>query len=119
MRKFLSKFPPKKLPNLHLELEEERMRFVQARKDANKKYTEISANNNKPGNNAPLKFVVFEGNNSNIMRKVMQSRLACNMPENMAPGSPSRVARGGDQTTTASEGENKTAVVTYQGEGKT
>jgi len=28
MRKFLSKFPPKKLPNIHAELEEERQRFV-------------------------------------------------------------------------------------------
>ena len=90
MRKFLSKFPPKKLPNLHAELEEERMRFVQARKDANKKYTEISANNNKPGKFGPLKFCVFEGNNSNIVRKVMQSRLACNMPESMQPGSPTK-----------------------------
>ena len=53
---------------------------MEARKDANKKYTEISANNNKPGKFAPLKFVVFEGNNSSIIRRVMQSRLACNMP---------------------------------------
>ena len=37
---------------------------MQARKDANRKYTEISANNNKPGRFAPLKFVVYEGNNS-------------------------------------------------------
>ena len=29
----------------------------------------------------PLKFVIFEGNNSNIVRRVMQSRLACNMPQ--------------------------------------
>ena len=110
MRKFLSKFPPKKLPNLHAELEEERQRFVQARKEANKKYTEISANNNKPGKGGPLKFVIFEGNNSNIIRRVMQSRLACNMPESEAPGSPTKVARG-DQTTTASEGENNFAAV--------
>ena len=54
---------------------------MQARKDANRKYTEISANNNKPGKLAPLKFVVVEGNNSNIVRRVMQSRLACNMPQ--------------------------------------
>ena len=109
MRKFLSKFPPKKLPNLHAELEEERQRFVQARKEANKKYTEISANNNKPGKGGPLKFVIFEGNNSNIIRRVMQSRLACNMPElSETPGSPTKVARG-DQTTTASEGENNFA----------
>ena len=109
MRKFLSKFPPKKLPNLHAELEEERQRFVQARKEANKKYTEISANNNKPGKGGPLKYVIFEGNNSNIIRRVMQSRLACNMPElSEAPGSPTKIARG-DQTTTASEGENNFA----------
>jgi len=57
---------------------------MQARKDAHRKYTEISANNNKPGKLAPLKFVIFEGNNSNIVRKVMQSRLACNMPQNEA-----------------------------------
>lgn len=81
LRKYLSKFPPKKLPNLHLELEEERKRFLEARKDANRKYTEISANNNKPGKFAPLKYVVFEGNNSNIIRRIMQSRLACNMPQ--------------------------------------
>lgn len=56
------------------------MRFMRARKDANRKYTEISANNNKPGKMEPLKFVVLEGNNGNIVRRVMQSRLACNMP---------------------------------------
>lgn len=109
MRKFLSKFPPKKLPNVHAELEEERQRFVQARKEANKKYTEISVNNTKPGKGGPLKFVIFEGNNSNIIRRVMQSRLACNMPEvSESQGSPTKVARG-DQTTTASEGENNFA----------
>ena len=73
MRKYLSKFPPKKLPNLHLELEEEFSKFQKKIfcKDANKKYSEISANNNKPGKFAPLKFVVFEGNNSNIIRRIM------------------------------------------------
>ena len=64
-----------------MELEEERKRFLEARKDANRKYTEISANNNKPGKFAPLKYVVFEGNNSNIIRRIMQSRLACKMPQ--------------------------------------
>ena len=54
---------------------------------------------------SPLKFVVFEGNNSNILRKVMQSRMTCNMPEICIAGSPSRIAKG-DQTTTASEGES-------------
>lgn len=81
MRKFISKFPPKKIPNVHLELEEERKRFLEARKDANRKYTEISANSNKPGKSAPLKYVVFEGNNSNVIRRVMQSRLAINNPQ--------------------------------------
>lgn len=81
MRKFISRFPPKKLPNAHLELEEERKRFLEARKDANRKYTEISANSNKPGKSAPLKYVVYEGNNSNVIRRVMQSRLACNNPQ--------------------------------------
>jgi hypothetical protein len=88
MRKFLSKFPPKRLPNIHAELEEERQRFLQARKDAHRKYTEISANNNKPGKYAPLKFVIFEGNNSNIVRRVMQSRLACNNPQPDQSASP-------------------------------
>lgn len=45
------------------------------------------------------------------MRKVMQSRLASNMPENTIQGSPSRVAKGGDLTTTASEGEGKTPMI--------
>ena len=80
LKKFLSKFPPKKLPNQHEELEEERQRFLQARRDANKKYTEISANNNKPGKFIPLKFIIFEGNNSQLIRRVMESRLACNQP---------------------------------------
>jgi len=96
MRKYLSKFPPKKLPNLHLELEEERKRFLEARKDANRKYTEISANNNKPGKFAPLKFVVFEGNNSNIIRRIMQSRLACNMPHIDTMLSPANKGAMGD-----------------------
>ena len=104
MRKFISKFPPKKLPNLHAELEEERMRFVQARKDANKKYTEISANNNKPGKFTPLKYVIFEGNNSIIVRKVMQSRLACNMPAREEPNSPTNK----DVTSTSASDTNAT-----------
>ena len=36
----------------------------------------------------------------------MQSRLACNMPEIDAPGSPAKTSKAGDQTTTASEGES-------------
>lgn len=39
------------------------------------------------------------------MRKVMQSRLASNMPENAI------VAKGADLTTTASEGEGKTPMI--------
>ena len=101
MRKFVSKFPPRKLPDVHAELEAERQRFVQARKDANKKYTEISANNNKPGKFAPLKFVIYEGNNSNILRRVMQSRLASHMPAE-APSSPTA-----KMTTSASDTNEK------------
>ena len=55
-------------------VEEERKQFIQARKDANKKYTEISANSNKSGKY--LQFTVCDGNNSRLIRKVMQSRLA-------------------------------------------
>ena len=99
LRKFVSKFPPKKLPNIHAELEEERQRFMQARKDAHRKYTEISANNNKPGKMAPLKFVILEGNNSNIVRRVMQSRLACNMPQIEASSPTSKQQQLGASTT--------------------
>ena len=49
---------------------------MQARKDANRKYTEISANSNKPGKFKHLQFIIFEGNNSQLIRRVMQSRLA-------------------------------------------
>lgn len=107
MRKFLSKFPPKKLPNAHAELEEERQRFMQARKDANRKYTEISANNNKPGRFAPLKFVVCEGNNSQIVRRVMQSRLACNMPVNKDAELSSPTQRNLASTAAESTGDEK------------
>ena len=55
-------------------VEEERKQFIQARKDANKKYTEISANSNKPGKF--LQFIVCDGNNSRLIRNVMKSRLA-------------------------------------------
>ena len=51
---------------------------MQARKDANKKYTEISANSNKPGKFKHLQFMIYEGNNSNLIRRVMSSRLAVN-----------------------------------------
>ena len=40
------------------------------------KYTLISAQNGKPGFSKPLQFSIVEGNNSNLIRRVMQSRLA-------------------------------------------
>ena len=81
LRKFLSKFPPRRIPNCHEILEEERRQFMQARKDANRKYTEISASSNKPGKFKHLQFVIFEGNNSQLIRRVMQSRLAVNQQQ--------------------------------------
>ena len=78
LRNFLSKFPPKRIPNCHEILEEERRQFMQARKEANRKYTEISANSNKPGKFKHLQFMIYEGNNSDLIRRVMQSRLAGN-----------------------------------------
>ena len=81
LKKFLSKFPPRRIPNCHEILEEERRQFMQARKDANRKYTEISANSNKPGKFKHLQFMIYEGNNSNLIRRVMQSRLAINQQQ--------------------------------------
>lgn len=46
------------------------------KKDAFNKYTQISSNNGKPGFSKPLQFIVVEGNNSNLIRNVMQTRLA-------------------------------------------
>ena len=80
---------------------------MQARRDANKKYTEISANNNKPGKLAPLKFVIFEGNNSNIVRRVMQSRLACNAPSQEL-SSPKAYMPSSTADTTADETDKRT-----------
>ena len=57
-------------------LEEEKKQFIEARKDANRKYTEFSANSNKPGKYKHLQFIIHDGNNSRLVRKVMKSRLA-------------------------------------------
>jgi hypothetical protein len=46
------------------------------KKDAFTKYTQISSNNGKPGFSKPLQFIIVEGNNSNLIRRVMESRLA-------------------------------------------
>ena len=56
--------------------EEEREKYIEIKKDAFKKYSQISANNGKPGMYKPLQFVINEGNNSNLIRRVMESRLA-------------------------------------------
>ena len=76
MKNFLQKFPPKRLTNGFKSAEEERKKFLEARKDANRKYTEISKDNNKPGKNGPLKFVIYEGNNCSIIRKAMHARMS-------------------------------------------
>jgi hypothetical protein len=54
LRKFLSKFQPKKLPNLQKIAEESKQQLLEMRKDAFQKYTQISANNGKPGMYKPL-----------------------------------------------------------------
>ena len=60
--------------------EEEREKYIEVKKDAFKKYSQISANNGKPGMNKPLQFIINEGNNSNLIRRVMESRLAVYNP---------------------------------------
>jgi hypothetical protein len=54
LRKFLSKFQPKRLPNLQKIAEETKQQLLEMRKDAFQKYTQISANNGKPGMYKPL-----------------------------------------------------------------
>ena len=55
------------------ELEKEAQRLHQARKDTYKKYALISAKQNKQSGN--LKFTIMPGNNSEVVRRVMRSRL--------------------------------------------
>lgn len=76
MKKFLSKFQPKKPVDWRKQAEEEQEKLIERKKDAFNKYTQISANNGKPGFSKPLQFIIIEGNNSNLIRRVMESRLA-------------------------------------------
>jgi hypothetical protein len=71
MRKFLSKFQPKRPENVAQKWLEEERKVAERRRDAFNKYTFISSNNGKPGHSKPLQFYINDGNNSNLIRRVM------------------------------------------------
>ena len=64
-------FPPKKIPNPFNDAMLEQEKFLQARKDALAKYSEISKNRYKQDENAPFKYVIRPGNNSRIIYRVI------------------------------------------------
>ena len=64
-------FPPRRLPNPFESAAQEQERFIQARKDALAKYSNISKNRFKQDESAPLKYVLRPGNNSKLIMTVM------------------------------------------------
>jgi tubulin--tyrosine ligase len=54
MKKFLSKFQPRKPIDVRKQAEEEQEKLIERKKDAFTKYSQISANNGKPGFSKPL-----------------------------------------------------------------
>ena len=60
-------FPPKRLPNPFENAAQEQEKFIQARKEASAKYSQISKNRFKQDENAPLKYVIRPGNNSKLI----------------------------------------------------
>ena len=65
-------FPPRKLPNPFEQAAAEQEKFMQARKDALSKYSNISKNRYKQDESQPLKYVIRPGNNSRLVAKVME-----------------------------------------------
>ena len=65
-------FPPRRLPNPFESAAQEQERFIQARKDALAKYSNISKNRFKQDENAPLKYVLRPGNNSKLILTVLE-----------------------------------------------
>lgn len=65
-------FPPRRLPNPFESAAAEQERFIQARKDALIKYSNISKNRYKQDEKEPLKYVIRPGNNSKLITRVME-----------------------------------------------
>ena len=65
-------FPPRRLPNPFESAAQEQERFIQARKDALLKYSNISKNRYKQDESQPLKYVIRPGNNSKLLTRVME-----------------------------------------------
>lgn len=65
-------FPPRKLPNPFEQAAVEQEKFMQARKEALSKYSNISKNRYKQDESQPLKYVIRPGNNSRLVTKVME-----------------------------------------------
>ena len=65
-------FPPRRLPNPFESAAQEQERFIQARKDALIKYSNISKNRYKQDEKEPLKYVIRPGNNSKLITRVME-----------------------------------------------
>jgi hypothetical protein len=65
-------FPPRRLPNPFESAAQEQERFIQARKDALAKYSNISKNRFKQDESAPFKYVLRPGNNSKLILNVLE-----------------------------------------------
>jgi len=65
-------FPPKRLPNPFENAAQEQEKFLQARKDAMAKYSQISKNRYKYEEGQPLKMVIRPGNNSKMIKLVLE-----------------------------------------------
>jgi hypothetical protein len=65
-------FPPRRIPNPFESAAQEQERFIQARKDALAKYSNISKNRFKQDESAPFKYVLRPGNNSKLILTVLE-----------------------------------------------
>jgi len=79
-------FPPRKMPNPFTEAANEQERFIQARKDALAKYSNISKNRFKQDESAPLKFVIKPGTNSKLLNRVIEKSGRMEPKSNGHPG---------------------------------
>ena len=68
------KFPPRRIKNESTEAEQLWLAKQERHKQALKKYCLVSKNHNS--RNGALKFIVQKGNNSQVIKRVMQARLS-------------------------------------------
>mmetsp|Transcript_14249 Transcript_14249/g.13817 ORF Transcript_14249/g.13817 Transcript_14249/m.13817 type:complete len:154 (-) Transcript_14249:1256-1717(-) len=69
------KAPLKKYANPYDEYVKQQEKMLQQRKEANEKYSKISANLSQIQRSQPLKYIIREGNNHFIIERIIKNRL--------------------------------------------